>query len=82
MITIDTANRISIDNVQTGLAVTQSANGTVVYTPECIGSHYKEHTMPHARYSLTHDKPASGVAGKSQFESDIKELILKFGWNL
>lgn len=74
-ITIDSANRIAIDNIQTGLAVTQNASGTVVYTPEGISSRYKVHKMPHARYSLSHEKPASGAAGKSQFEIDIKELL-------
>lgn len=78
---IDSANRIAIDNIQTGLAVTQNAIGTVVYTPEGVSSRYKEHKMPHVRYSLSHDKPASGVAGKSQFETDIKELILKINTN-
>lgn len=74
-ITIDLANRIEIDNIQTGLAVTQKASGTVVYTPEGISSRYKEHKMPHSRYSLAHDSPASGVAGRAQFEIDIKELL-------
>jgi len=76
-ITIDSANRIAINNIQTGLAVTQNANGTVVYTPEGISSRYKEHKMPHARYSLAHNNPASKVAGRSQFEIDIKELLVK-----
>lgn len=74
-ITIDSANRISIDNVQTGLAVTQAKEGTVVYTPEGLGIKYAAHAMPHARYSLSHDKPFSGVAGRSQFETDIKTLL-------
>lgn len=76
-ITIDPANRIAIDNNQTGLAVTQNASGTVVYTPECISTHYKEYKMPHVRYSLSHDKPASGAAGKTQFENDIRDLVKK-----
>lgn len=76
-ITIDSANRISIDNIQTGLAVTQDGDGTIVYTPEGVISRYKEHKMPHTRYSLSHDRPFSGVAGKSQFENDIKKLIMQ-----
>ena len=75
--TIDSANRIVIDHIQTGLAVTQNASGTIVYTPEGVISRYKEHKMPHTRYSLSHDSPSSGVAGKSQFENDIKDLIIK-----
>ena len=74
-ITIDSSNSIAIDNIQTGLAVTQNASGTVVYTPEGVSSRYKEHKMPHVRYSLSHDKPASGAAGRGQFEIDIKELL-------
>ncbi len=76
-VTIDSANRISIDNIQTSLAVTQNAGGTIVYTPEGVISRYKEHKMPHTRYSLSHDRPFSGVAGKSQFENDIKKLIMQ-----
>ena len=75
--TIDSANRIAIDHIQTGLAVTQNAGGTIVYTTEGVISRYKEHKMPHARYSLSHDRPFSGVAGKSQFENDIKKLIMQ-----
>ena len=75
MITIDTANRISLDGQQTGLAVTQRASGTVVYTPEGIGRKYAEHAMPQARYSLAHNAPASGAAGLAQFEADIRALL-------
>lgn len=74
-ITIDSANRIAIDNIQTGLAVTQNANGTIVYTPEGIATRYKEHKMPHQRYSLAHDNPASGVPGRTQFELDVKFIL-------
>lgn len=107
---IYTDNEIEIDGVKTGLKVTQSGKGTVVYTPEQpsmgrinrvvrqqigrdekgvmryeykivqvnhIGTKYKEHQMPHSRYSLTHDKPASGAAGKLQFESDVRDLMEK-----
>lgn len=107
-IRIYTDNEIEIDGLKTGLKVTQTGKGTVVYTPEQSsmgqinrvirqqigrddkgmmryedrvvqvnhsGTKYKEHQMPHARYSLSHDKPASGVAGKVQFETDIRELM-------
>lgn len=75
--TIDTANRISIDGHFIGLAVTQRRDGTVVYTPESIvsGTSYAEHKMPHARYSLAHGAPASGAAGRAQFEADIRALL-------
>lgn len=77
MITIDTTNRIVINGCRTNLAVTQNANGTVVYTPESVLNNraYKEHAMPHKRYSLAHDAPASGAAGRSQFEADVSALI-------
>lgn len=75
MLTIDTSNRISIDGQSTGLAVTQRRDGTVVYTPEGIGRPYAEHKMPHARYSTAHDSPASGVAGRGQFQADIRALL-------
>ena len=77
MITIDTTNRIVIDGSRTNLAVTQNANSTVVYTPESVLNKqaYKEHAMPYGRYSLAHDAPASGAAGRSQFEADIRALI-------
>ena len=76
-ITIDSANRIAIDHIQTGLAVTQSGKGTIVYTPESSVTKYAEHQMPHVRYSLSHEKPASGVAGRPQFEIDIRALLAK-----
>lgn len=79
MIAIDTTDRIILDGSNTGLAVTQTSKGTVVFTPESRLSKqaYKEHAMPHKRYSLAHDAPASGAAGRSQFEADIRALIAK-----
>ena len=76
-ITIDTSNRIVIDGTRTGLAVVQRGNGTVVYTPESRISNtsYVEHKMPYPRYSLAHDAPASGVAGRAQFEANVKALL-------
>lgn len=73
--------RISINDEFTGLGVSQSKEGTVVYTVETYnrftneGRKYKVHPMPQARYSLAHDKPASGAAGRAQFEADIATLM-------
>lgn len=54
----------------------QRKDKTLVYTPENLtGGTYKEHVMPHERYSLAHPNPASGVAGVLQFEADIRNLI-------
>lgn len=79
MMVIDSANRISIDDKPTGLAVTQASERTVVYTPENAfkGQQYREHEMPRKRYSLSHDRPASGVSGRGQFEKDIRDLVAK-----
>ena len=62
--------RISINGEFTGLGVSQSKEGTVVYTLETYnrftneGRKYKVHPIPQVRYSLAHDKPASGAAGR------------------
>lgn len=76
-ITIHTDNSVSLDGVATGLKVTQDRRGTIVYTPESrlMKTAYKEHQMPHARYSLAHDAPASGAAGRAKFEADIRALL-------
>lgn len=79
---IYTDNTIEIDGVKTRLKVTQTGQGTVVYTPERFdfeknvwAEGYKEHPMPHKRYSLAHPAPSSGAAGCLQFEADIKALL-------
>ncbi len=76
MIQIDTSNRIRIDGQDTRLALVQRASGTVVYTPESrvTGTAYREHQMPHARYSTTNDAPASGVPGRLQLEADVRSM--------
>lgn len=82
MIIIDSSNIIHLNDGKggaehrnTGYRVTQRAGGTVVYSVAPNGDHYCEHGMPHARYSTSHDKPASGVPGRAQFEADIRALI-------
>lgn len=62
---ISTNNRIIIDGQDTGLAVTQRRNQTVVYTPEKAGGQggYQEHAMPHPRYSTAHPAPSGAVVG-------------------
>ncbi len=79
---IYTSGAIEVNRVDTGLHVVQTATGTVVYSPERrdfennrIIAAYKEHNMPHARYSLDCNNPASGVAGRDQFEADIVRLV-------
>ena len=61
-----------------GLYVTQSREGTIVYSASLTGGlGYKEHKMPHARYSLTNEEPHSGAAGLRQFEADIHALLAR-----
>lgn len=83
---INTNNSIEIDNNtvsfigedghKTFLYVTQRGSGTVVYSASATGGlHYKEHKMPHNRYSLTHPRPLSGAAGLEQFEADVREIL-------
>ena len=85
---IATDNTIILDGHPTALKVTQTGQGTVVYSPESISpaSKYREHDMPHFRYSLTHDNPKPNhatqelaakypVAGRAKFESDLRELL-------
>lgn len=81
MFVIDASNRIVINGQRTALAVVQRGEGTVVYTPESrlSGQAYKEHKMPHGRYSLAHDEPTSGVPGRGDFERDVKALLGSLG---
>ena len=77
MMQIHTSGSIKLDGQSTGLLVIQKSDRTVVYVPESriSGVRYKEFKMPSARYSLTHDAPASGVAGRADFERDLKALV-------
>lgn len=77
MLQITTNDEILLDGQRTGLGLTQRQNGTVIYTRECklSGIAYREHVMPHLRYSAVHPAPASGAAGVSQLESDLRALL-------
>ena len=86
---VDTAGYIKIDGRSTGLKAGQRREGTIVYSPELPRrqdvvdgevvwlepQRYQEHKMPRQRYSLARDKPASGAAGRAQFETDIRDLL-------
>lgn len=84
-IQIDTANRIKIDGQDTGLALGQRREGTIVYTPESrhTGQRYQEHPMPFSRYSTAHDEPhkpgepydPTVCAGRAQLEADVRALL-------
>lgn len=75
MIEITTNNAIHLDGKDTGLGVTQKAERTVVYVRETLTAKYREIQMPHQRYSLAHDAPASGNPGRAQFEADLRAVI-------
>ena len=74
---VDSTNRIQINGRDVGLSVCQESHATVVYRPENLlrGVAYKVFDMPHLRYSLSADKPASGVPGRIEFERDVRSLI-------
>lgn len=85
---IDTSDSIIIDHKDTGLKLAQRRDGTVIYTPESVvsGQQYKEHKMPHARYSAAHDNPKPmhatpelaakfKTAGQGQLEADVLTLL-------
>jgi hypothetical protein len=85
MLQIDTSGSILIDGRNTGLKLTQRRDNTVIYTPESAssGRQYKEHTMPYARYSATHDAPSKPghpydpnvTAGRAQLKADVLTLL-------
>lgn len=83
MMQIDTSNEIILDGARTGLKVAQYTDKTVVYAAAAgrpirnvdVGiqdSH--KYVMPQSRYSLAHDEPGSGSAGRTQFEADLRRL--------
>lgn len=70
-VTIYTNGVIAIDGRLAGLSVSQTSAGTrVINTID--GSTVP---MPCGRYSLAGDTPASGVAGRAQFDADILALL-------
>lgn len=81
-IQIDSANRIKIDGQDTGLALAQRRDGTVIYTPEGCGG-YREHRMPYGRYSTAHDAPSKPgepydpekCAGRALLEQHVRALL-------
>jgi hypothetical protein len=75
MLQINTHNEIIVDGKNTGMTVKQTSEKTLVrfyYHSEVF-----ELPMRHKRYSLVTDNPASGIAGLSQFEKDIREYLVE-----
>jgi hypothetical protein len=69
MLQIDTQGHILLDGERTGFSVIQTQEKTKVF------HHHDgepiEMELPRIRYSLTCDKPASGVAGLADLENDL-----------
>lgn len=75
MITVYTNGNLSLDGKDTGLGVVQRKEGTEVFVRETLGTKYRKIVMPHARYSLAHNAPASRVPGRTQFEDDVRAAL-------
>jgi hypothetical protein len=74
---ISSDNSIIIDYKDVGLKLVQNREGTVIYKPEnkSTGQKYEKVSMPHGRYSTSHDVPSSGAAGRAQLEADILQVL-------
>lgn len=73
MLQINTNNQIILNGKKTAYTVHQTPLETAVIchaTGEPVWC-----VMPQYRYSLAHDAPASGVAGRTQFEQDFIQMI-------
>lgn len=70
-ITIYSNGLIFINYVDSGLIVTQTLTGTRV-TNRATGELV---ALPSLRYSLACDNPATGVAGRSQFDADLLSAL-------
>lgn len=79
MIEITTNNAILLDGQPVGLSLRQAQHGTVIYTPASVDGRvpYREHLMPHRRYSASHDAPATGVPGRAELEADVRALVAR-----
>ncbi len=86
MIQLSATNQIIVDGIDTGLGLSQRSEGSIIYTQESESAAYKEHAMPHKRYSAAHDyphKPGQAYdpkicAGRAQLEQDIRVLLRSF----
>ena len=64
---IYTNGQIGFDSEVTDFGVKQRADGTAIYNVK-TGQEIK---LPHRRYSLAHDAPASGNPGRAAFIRDF-----------
>ena len=70
-IQIYTNGNIDIDNQSTGLSVYQERTGTTVVVVDTG----RKIELPINRYALSCDKPASGAAGRADFERDLRAVL-------
>jgi hypothetical protein len=85
MLQLDQNNHILIDSKPVNLGLTQAREGTKIYTPEHCPGGYREHKMPHARYSsmmARPHKPGQGYdpekcAGVHELEADLRALVAR-----
>ncbi len=73
MLRINTINQVILDGQVTKFTVYQDQHFTQVFFMTDVGEVFVD--MPKQRYSLSHDAPASGVAGRTAFERDIRNII-------
>lgn len=71
MITIHTNGMISKGDTDTGYSVFQKDSGTQVLHRAT----QKTVEMPHQRYALSSDNPASGNPGREQFIADFEAAL-------
>lgn len=70
MLEINNLDKVIIDGTETAFSVIQGQVGTIVT------KNGEPVEMPHQRYNLVTDNYLKlGIAGRTQFESDIKKLI-------
>ena len=75
MMRIYTNNEIEIDDKRTGVFLAQTLVGITLWHNPTM----RELRMPKPRYSLACDKPSTGVAGRAEFESDLRKVLEDIG---
>lgn len=69
-IVIYTNGNISINGADTGLSVSQTKDGTLLFK-----ANGEAVQLPHNRYALSCSSPASGVPGRVEFERDLLNIL-------
>ena len=77
-LTLSQSGQILIGAHFSGYGVKQTKGGTVVYvTDDGRRAGKPDLTLPHARYALSCDAPASGNPGAAQFKADFLAALAK-----